>query len=87
MRYPRLDSFHAPRIRGRTRKVYHQSQLQEGFEIVLCQIKYEFNYYQKSQEDIEKLRIKMNDPKFRPHPLGVVNVNSRKCYFHVFITF
>ncbi|XP_077302598.1 transient receptor potential cation channel subfamily A member 1-like isoform X1 [Arctopsyche grandis] len=36
-------------------------------------IKYHFDYYQKSPEEIARLRLKLNDPKFRPQPLSVVN--------------
>lgn len=39
------------------------------------QVKYSFMAYQKSSEEIDKMREKLNDPKWRPNPLCVVNVS------------
>ncbi|XP_058459841.1 transient receptor potential cation channel subfamily A member 1 isoform X2 [Malaya genurostris] len=36
-------------------------------------IKYSFHVHQKSQEEVAKMRKKLNDPKWRPQPLCVVN--------------
>lgn len=38
------------------------------------QIKYSFAVYQKSTEEIYKIREALNDEKWRPQPLCVVNV-------------
>lgn len=43
---------------------------------VIQQIKYSFNFYQHSTLEIEALRLAMNDPKFRPEPLTVINVSG-----------
>ncbi|PSN57930.1 Transient receptor potential cation channel subfamily A member 1 [Blattella germanica] len=48
-------------------------------------IKYSFHAYQLSAETLEKKRKQLNDPRWRPAPLSVVNMkwNSYGKYFHL----
>lgn len=39
------------------------------------QIKYSFEAYQKSQEEVRKIQEALNDKTWRPQPLHVVNVS------------
>ncbi|CAG9788975.1 unnamed protein product [Diatraea saccharalis] len=36
-------------------------------------IKYSFKFYQHSKLEVDALRLALNDPKFRPEPLNVIN--------------
>lgn len=45
------------------------------------QIKYSFKFYQQSKNQVDALRLALNDPKFRPEPLSVINVSHIHCVF------
>lgn len=42
---------------------------------LMHQVKYSFMAYQKSGDEIRKMKEKLNDPKWRPPPLCVMNVS------------
>ncbi|GBP92290.1 Transient receptor potential cation channel subfamily A member 1, partial [Eumeta japonica] len=39
-------------------------------------IKYSFKHYQRSKTEIDALRLALNQPKYRPEPLCVINVSA-----------
>uniref|UniRef100_A0A1B0CK24 Transient receptor potential cation channel subfamily A member 1 n=3 Tax=Lutzomyia longipalpis TaxID=7200 RepID=A0A1B0CK24_LUTLO len=48
-------------------------QISKPIPLPALNIKYSFSAYQKSQAKIDEMRIILNDPKWRPPPLDVVN--------------
>uniref|UniRef100_A0A8W7MUE8 Ion transport domain-containing protein n=1 Tax=Anopheles arabiensis TaxID=7173 RepID=A0A8W7MUE8_ANOAR len=48
-------------------------QISKPIPLPALNIKYSFHAYQKSQEGIAEMRKTLNDPKWRPQPLHVVN--------------